>query len=182
MRNEKATAKNLLITGHPGIGKTTLVKNLCDRLSNLKIAGFFTEEIREQGVRVGFQAVRLDGPSAIFAHVNYRAPAEHRVGKYNVRPKVLDELILSYLEASKTDAQLVVIDEIAKMELLSEGFRVAIRSLFDSSCPVLATVSLKGTGFIKQVKERADVELFTLTEKNRIAQEEHILRSLRRLL
>jgi nucleoside-triphosphatase len=179
---ENLTSKNILITGHPGIGKTTVVRKLCDRLSDYKLSGFYTEEIREHGVRVGFQAVRLDGPAAIFAHARYRTPPEHRVGKYGVRPELLDDLVLSYLESAKTEAQLVVLDEIAKMELLSGAFKAIVRDLLDSSCPVLATVSFKGTGFIKQVKERPDTQTFALTEKNRQAQEEHILRALRRIL
>jgi nucleoside-triphosphatase len=181
MKNNDQSAKNILVTGYPGTGKTTLIRNVYERLPGLKVSGFYTVEMREQGVRVGFQAVRLDGPAAVFAHTRYRTPPERRVGKYGVRPEVLEELVLPYLESAGSEAQLVIIDEIAKMELLSEGFRAAVKSLLDSACPILATVSLKGTGFIKQVKERRDVELFTLTEKNRKAQEEHILRTLRRL-
>ena len=44
------TKKNLLITGLPGVGKTTLVKKLSEALKSLYPVGFYTEEIRERGL------------------------------------------------------------------------------------------------------------------------------------
>jgi nucleoside-triphosphatase len=53
--------KNILITGQPGIGKTTLIKKLATELADLRPVGFYTEEIRENGVRRGFELVSLSG-------------------------------------------------------------------------------------------------------------------------
>ncbi len=51
----------LLLTGVPGIGKTTVIKCLAARLTGLPIAGFYTEEIREGKSRVGFRLIGLHG-------------------------------------------------------------------------------------------------------------------------
>lgn len=54
-----------------GVGKTTLLKKVCDRLEemNLECQGFFTEEVREDGQRVGFDVVTLDGDRSPLARV-----------------------------------------------------------------------------------------------------------------
>ena len=72
--------KNLLITGLPGVGKTTLMKRISEALMDLNPVGFYTEEIREEGIRKGFELVSLDGRRAILSHTDIRSP--YRVGKY----------------------------------------------------------------------------------------------------
>jgi nucleoside-triphosphatase len=75
-------AKKFLITGRPGAGKTTLIKKAAGMLQPFHPVGFYTEEIREQGVRVGFQLVSLDGQTRVISHVGI--PGPFRVGKYGV--------------------------------------------------------------------------------------------------
>jgi nucleoside-triphosphatase len=72
----------LLLTGVPGIGKTTLIRRVADRMKNRRIGGFYTEEIREQGDRRGFRLVGFDGTKRVIAHVDF--PKVHRVGRYGV--------------------------------------------------------------------------------------------------
>ena len=59
---------HLLLTGVPGVGKTTVVKRVAAALAGQKIAGFYTEEVRERGQRVGFRIVTLEGEQATLAH------------------------------------------------------------------------------------------------------------------
>jgi nucleoside-triphosphatase THEP1 len=40
--------RHILITGVPGVGKTTLIKALCQDLASVNPVGFYTEEIRER--------------------------------------------------------------------------------------------------------------------------------------
>ena len=54
-------AKNLLLTGPPGCGKTTVIRRLVERLANRRVAGFYTHEIRKKGQRVGFEVRGLNG-------------------------------------------------------------------------------------------------------------------------
>jgi len=174
--------KNILLTGHPGVGKTTMLKGIIGRYPHLAMSGFYTEEIREKGIRLGFKAVAMDGSSAVFAHRNFQTGPEHRVGQYGVNPEVLETLVLAHLSPQRKVAHLVIVDEIAKMELLSMPIREGLLQALDSDCPLLGTISLKGTGFIKQVKQRDDVELFKITTENRNVLGEQVCRRLQQIL
>ncbi len=59
-----AIAENILLTGLPGCGKTTVVRHVVELLKARRLAGFYTEELREHGQRVGFAAVGTHGQSA----------------------------------------------------------------------------------------------------------------------
>src|SRR3954467_10914743 len=82
-----ARCKNLLLTGPPGCGKTTVLERVAEQLADLRLAGFLTLELREHGQRVGFEAVGLGGRRAILAHVQSRSPV--RAGRYGVEPERL---------------------------------------------------------------------------------------------
>lgn len=155
---------HILITGTPGIGKTTLIRKLANRLAAQRPAGFYTEEIREHGVRKGFKLVTLDGREALLAHVDHRGP--DRVGRYGVDVAGFDR-ILAALNLRNVPTQFIIIDEIGRMECLSSKFVTEVTALMDSPKTVIATVALRGQGFIRQVKQRADCRLVTVTTQNR---------------
>ncbi|HUT31743.1 MAG TPA: NTPase [Sedimentisphaerales bacterium] len=155
----------ILLTGLPGCGKTTAVMKLIAGLDRIKVAGFYTEEIRTHGVRKGFRWVRLDGESGILAHTDIKSPA--KVGKYGVGIAGFEKDVVPVLDPDRTDVQLFVIDEIGKMECFSEKFVDAVRRLFRSDRSVLATVAQKGGGFVSEVKNYPDIRLFDLTPQNR---------------
>ncbi len=158
-------SKNILITGLPGSGKTTLIRKLADELRDLDPAGFFTEEIREHGERKGFRLTSLDGKeSGVLAHVDIKGP--HRVGKYGVDPGGFDTFLVKLRQADSVP-RLIIVDEIGRMECLSEKFRVLIVSLLDAPAPLVATIALKAGGFIAEVKLRPDVLVIELTDENR---------------
>jgi nucleoside-triphosphatase len=101
-----------LITGKPGVGKTTLVQAIVAQMTSVKMAGFYTAEIRSKGSRLGFELQGLDGTRGILAHVDIRS--QHKVGKYGVDTKGF-EVFLENLELLSPDVELVLIDEIGKM-------------------------------------------------------------------
>jgi nucleoside-triphosphatase len=161
---ESLPSKNILITGLPGVGKTTLIVKLVTRLKALKPTGFYTAEIRERGERVGFELVGLDGRKAVLSHVNIKGV--HRVGRYGVDVNGFDAF-LKAIPFQADEAGLAVIDEIGKMECCSSHFRRLIIDLLESDKPLLATVAMKGGGLIAEVKLREDVVIHELTPGKR---------------
>jgi nucleoside-triphosphatase len=166
----------ILLTGLPGCGKTTAVMKVIASLDREKVAGFYTEEIRQDGIRKGFRWMCLDGQSGILAHVDIRSPA--KVGKYGVDVAGFEKNVVPILDPDQTDAELFVIDEIGKMECYSEQFVAAVRRLFRSDRSVLATVAKKGGGFISEVRNYPGIMLFNLTARNWNATITDILRTL----
>ena len=159
-----STKKNLLITGLPGVGKTTLIKKLSDALESFHPVGFYTEEIREGGVRKGFELISLEGRRELLSHKEIRSPFQ--VGQYQVDIKGFENFLgsISFFSPS---TRLIIIDEIGKMECLSVRFQKILKEILDSKKWVMATVALKGSGLIAEVKDRKDVKLFEITRKNR---------------
>ena len=156
--------KNLFLTGPPGCGKTTVIHRVVERLGDWRLAGFYTEEIREHGSRVGFLAVGLSGDSVALAHVDFGGPA--RVGKYGVDVAAFDGMVRKELGGAESETDLLVIDEIGKMECRSKVFVAAVARVLDSPVAVLGTIAARGGGFIERVKGRADVEIMPVSIEN----------------
>ncbi|GMV57751.1 MAG: hypothetical protein AMXMBFR72_08650 [Betaproteobacteria bacterium] len=135
----------LLLTGPPGIGKTTALRRVCERLSIAPLRGFYTEEVRSGGVRQGFCLVTFDGERRLIADVRFGPP---RVGKYGVDVAAIDDIARRVL-APDPAVRLFVIDEIGKMECLSAEFVNAVDNLLALGRPLLATVALRGEGLIE---------------------------------
>ncbi|HUU17449.1 MAG TPA: NTPase [Sedimentisphaerales bacterium] len=155
----------ILLTGLPGCGKTTAVMKIIDTLGCEKVAGFYTEEIRRGDTRKGFRWKRLDGAAGILAHIDIKG--RYKVGKYGVDVAGFEEAVVPVLDDERTEAELFVIDEIGKMECFSEKFVAAVRRLFASEKPVLATVAQKGAGLISEVKKYPNTKVFNLTRSDR---------------
>lgn len=157
--------KKMLLTGYPGCGKTTAIMKIILQLNPEKMAGFYTQEIRCKGRRVGFQWYRLDGKEGVLAHVENRGPFS--VGKYTVDVSGFENAVVPILDIRQNPAELFVIDEIGKMECFSGVFVEAVRKLFASDRSVLASVALTGSGLISEVKKYPDARIFYLTVENR---------------
>jgi nucleoside-triphosphatase len=156
--------RNLLITGLPGTGKTTLVMRLVEKLKGVKAAGFYTEEIRTGGVRSGFEIVDLRGARTLLSHVDI--PGRQRVGKYGVDVAGF-ERYLDTVPFLSPYTDLVVVDEIGRMEFLSGKFARLVVDLLDGPVMVVATIALRGGGIIDHIKNRADVRIYQVTKENR---------------
>lgn len=159
-----ADSRVLLLTGRPGVGKTTVVRRVADELDG-GVAGFYTEEIRDDEGRKGFRIVGLDGWRAVMAHVD-RA-GEPRVSRYGVDVEVVEEAVARMPRPEGGDAPLFVVDEIGKMECLSERFVAWIRSILDSDARLLASVARRGGGLVAEVKEHPDAEVLEVSRRNR---------------
>jgi nucleoside-triphosphatase len=164
-----------LITGKPGVGKTTLVQKIIEQMRSANMAGFLTAEIRDMGSRLGFELQGLNGERRILAHVEI--DSRHRVGRYGVDMRGFEEF-LSALDLLNPDVELIVIDEIGKMELFSGRFQNLVRAAMNSDKQVLASISLKGNEFIREIKQRSDTHLLEVTHNNRNCLPETIVEEL----
>jgi len=157
------TRNNILFTGPPGCGKTTLIQRIVQQLSTPS-TGFITKEIREKGKRVGFTINTLDGKEVLLAHIN--VSGRYRVGRYGVVLESVDSVAVPSM-IPKTQKGSVVVDEIGKMECFSSLFRKTVLDVLDMPNVVICTISLKGGQFIKRIKGRSDVLVVQISEKNR---------------
>lgn len=169
-RSERVRAPHVLLAGRPGVGKTTVARRTAERLveAGFEVAGFYTEETRdERDRRRGFRGVPLPGGEATtIADVDLEG--EPRVSRYGVDVEAVDRLAEENLDPGD-GVDVVLVDEIGKMECLSDLFVDRVRTLLDAGRPVLATVGPGGQGFREEVRRREDVELWRVTEGNRDA-------------
>jgi nucleoside-triphosphatase len=156
---------NLLITGPPGMGKTTLLTSALANLPPEAASGFVTRELRQEGRRVGFVVETLAGASGVLAHVDARSL--YRVGRYRVDVAAFEALALPAIDPAHVTAPLIVIDEIGKMECFSARFRKLVMAAIASDRAVLATIALRGDRFMEGLKAGPGVTLLHVTQANR---------------
>ena len=164
--------QHLLLTAVPGAGKTTVIRRVAESLAGQRLGGFYTEEMRTRGERRGFRLIAFDGEQAVIAHVDF--PRAHRVGKYGVDVDAIDRAAEAALTPHR-GIGLYLVDEIGKMECLSQRFVSRMRDLLSGRVVLVATVAKRGAGFISEVKRREDCELWTLDRANRDAVAAEIL-------
>jgi nucleoside-triphosphatase len=178
LKNRYPVPQSILITGVPGVGKTTFILRLSVALEEQHPCGFITREIREAGCRVGFEIIGFDGTRRPLSHVDLTS--RYRVGKYGVDIEGFEEY-LATLDLEGEEKNPVIIDEIGKMECYSPIFRDMVAGLLESDRLFIATIAKKGTPFIESIKERKDVHLFEITRENRDLLREPVLRTIRSL-
>ncbi|XP_015760593.1 PREDICTED: cancer-related nucleoside-triphosphatase homolog [Acropora digitifera] len=180
-----SSKRHVLLTGSPGVGKTTLCQKLFEVLKEkgIQIQGFYTEEVRTspKGSRVGFDVVTLNGQRGVLARIKgivvsftqkpfkLILPSRPHAGK--IRPqhqvKSFEQLALPTIKISSVSNTVVVVDEIGKMELFSQSFVNLVRELFASpQATILATVPItkqRPIPFVDELKCREDVTLIEVT-------------------
>jgi len=115
------------ITGRPGVGKTTAIERLIEILP-LSAGGMLTKEIRVCGHRVGFSLIDVaTGEEGVLAHLHHRDGP--KVGRYTVDVRSLEAIGVRAVRRAAAECELVVIDEIAPMELTSPEFVPAVEEV-----------------------------------------------------
>jgi nucleoside-triphosphatase len=154
--------KNILITGPPRCGKSTLIEKVVSTIDQPAI-GFFTREIREKERRAGFSINTLDGREGILAHHDIRG--QFRVGKYGVNIKDIEAIAVPAMIPA-TREEIVVIDEIGKMECLSVLFKKTLVRVLRLPNWTIGSIAQKGGLFIQRIKKRDDVMVIKITAQN----------------
>ena len=156
--------RKVLLTGRPGCGKTTLVRRVVKELAQ-SAGGFYTEEIRERGLRRGFKIVTLDGKEGVFAHVNLKT--QQRLGKYGLDLSPLETISIEAVRKAIREREVTVIDEIGPMEIRSAIFRDVVNEALNSRAPLLGTITARPFPFTDAIKKRRDVTLIEVRGDNR---------------
>jgi nucleoside-triphosphatase len=156
----------LLIAGRPGAGKTTVLSRLSELLrdAGVPLTGFLTRELRQRGRRVGFEIETFAGERGLLAHVELPGPP--RVGRYGVELDAFEALALPAMKPPGAE-QVVLVDELGKMELASKRFREATLALFDHPVPIVASVQTSAHPFTARLKALAEVDTLPVTAANR---------------
>ena len=165
--------KNILLTGKPRSGKTTLLRKIIAQLPHK--VGLVTNEIRKDDVRVGFEIETYAGGRAVLAHIDFDKSLS--VGKYGLNLDNLNKLLPSVANFKN---EILYLDEIGQMELQSQDFVLLAKKYLDAENICLATLtSVYEDDFTKEVRERDDVTIYEITEQNRDELYEEILSKLK---
>ena len=164
MSSKLAPNNNLLLTGSSGVGKSTLLKSVGQQLKGYKVKGFFGDMNWEDNERKGWRLDTFDGDGGVLAHLDMNS--EYRMGKYGVNMALFEHLVDSQLKLSG-EANIYLVDEIGIIALWSPEFVTSMSELLDSSKRVVAIVRQRGDGFVQDVKDRSDVEIWEVTRENR---------------
>jgi nucleoside-triphosphatase THEP1 len=169
--------KNILLTGAPSSGKTTVIRRLIERLP-YPAAGFYTEEEVVAGRRVGFVMRTLDGKAARLAHQDIRS--RFHISKYGVSIDAIEAIAAPSI--APFGSRIIILDEIGKMECCSEAFKKAAVAALDSPNILIGTITLGGDNFISRIRSRKDIELHVVTPTNRDSLPDVILSHLKEIL
>ena len=155
--------RNIFLTGFPSSGKTTVIKKVLSKLER-KTTGFHTEEIKKNNKRVGFLMKTLDGKEGLLGHENIKS--RFYIRRYGVSIENVETLAVPSITPQSED-EIIIIDEIGKMECFSEKFCKAAVKALDARNVVLGTIAVGGTEFIREVKDRKDIRIYEVTAQNR---------------
>ena len=164
---------NTLLTGRPRIGKTTIIQKFV-RQCPVSVGGFFTCEIREHCMRVGFtiEAIRSWDQNGsgekyrdVMAHRN--SPSPYRVGRYGVNISAIESVGITALREGMKKAKIIIIDEIGRMEMYSTLFQKEVIHVLDCPLPVLGVIQMKRNPFLDSIRDRNDVTVIHVTQENR---------------
>jgi len=158
----------IAVTGAPGCGKTTLIRRVVEQLKGrMSVGGIYTEELREGRERKGFAIVDIaTGRRGLLAHVELGIEGAPRLGKYRINLRDIEEVAVPAIEEALRIKDLVVIDEIAPMELKSLKFVRAVEELLESPKPLLFAIHRRADHPLLE-RIRREFQVYEITPANR---------------
>ena len=159
----------ILITGPPRSGKSTLIVRLIKYISKRQITayGFLTPEVREGNNRIGFDIVDIKTKEREKLARKGSFNTKHHVGKYCVFIEKFEKFLSHFENIKFQQDDLIIIDEIGKMELFSKKFQEFIIKIFASNISIIATIGLTVKHSMKDhLLNLPNVKLFNLNSQN----------------
>ena len=157
------------LSGLPGVGKTTTLIKTIRMLEEegYTVGGMITEEVKKGNRRVGFYVLDWAGKSKeIFAHVDIES--KFKVGRYGINVDILDKVGVHALEEAVENADIIVIDEIGKMEVVSKKFVTVVRDILDMDKHMILTIHKKSRNpLLQEIRRRDDIRMLEVTPINR---------------
>ncbi len=168
--DDKAVNLRIGITGKPGIGKSTIIKEVIRRLKaeGIAVGGMLTSDIHEKGRRVGFSIEGIStGEKGILAHTQLHQSGP-KVGKYTVNLTDLDAIGARSINnaLTRSEPRIIIIDEIGPMELKSRRFIEAVEKAMNSDKHLIVSVHQRSAHeLVRQIK--STFEILEVTAENR---------------
>ncbi|GFS52459.1 cancer-related nucleoside-triphosphatase homolog [Trichonephila inaurata madagascariensis] len=164
------SSRHVLLTGPPGIGKTTVTQKLCEVLKerNVPFQGFFTEEVRNGRERIGFDVVSTFGRHGPLARISNPSVTGPKVGKYTVDVSSFEALALPVFDCAPSS--ILILDEIGKMESFSKPFLAKTREVFTKdNIRIVATIPVARNALplVDELRKRKDCLLIQVSRENR---------------
>ncbi len=157
------------LSGLPGVGKTTTLEKTISMLEEegYKVGGMLTEEVKEGNRRVGFYVLNwMTKEREIFAHRDFES--RYKVGPYGIKIDVLDAVGVKALEMAMDQADVIVIDEIGKMEVESKKFVATVREILELDKHMILTLHKKSRNpLLQEIRRRDDIRMLEVTPINR---------------
>lgn len=157
----------ILLTALPRTGKTTAIHKIIQMLGIKNCGGFYTEEIRENGERVGFRIKTLSGKEGLLSHVNIES--KYRISRYGVDLATFEDICLEELQKAINNENIkyIIIDEIGPMQLFSEEYKKLLLELLKSKKQVIGTIFMNSYEWLDDFKKQDGIELVEVTLDNR---------------
>ncbi len=155
----------IFLTGRPGIGKTTVVKKFLEVYEG-NVIGLLTPEIRKNNKRIGF-ALKLIPSDEEFIFASVEKISSVKFGKYYLNLENLEK-VLNKIENSLETCELVVIDEIGKMEMFSQRFKTFVKTILESDASILAVVH---RAYVREFSNYGKIILVTEENRNDLPKE-----------
>ena len=170
------------ITGLPRSGKSAVLDKVVSMIIDERkadsragrrggpaniIGGMRTEAIIENGERVGYACVDiLSGDRGVMAH--REIDSRNRILGFGIDPSELDRVAVTAIQNAIGNCEILVIDEVGKFSVESEGFVAAVREALEYDMPTLLTLHKKSRHpLLQDIRRRDDGRILEVTPVNR---------------
>ena len=171
------------VTGLPRSGKSAVMEKVVSMLTEERrdemrargddvaaaklLGGMRCEPVIEDGERVGFKCINFQtGEEDVMAHKSI--DSRTRVLGYGIDPEALERIAVPAIQEAMDDYEVLVIDEIGKFSVESEGFVEIVRKAMEVDKPTLLTLHKKSRHpLLQDIRRRDDARILEVTPVNR---------------